>query len=228
MLPFCFVIIFIMFPLKDKIQLPGFAVITAILVFINAYVFYLEISAVDLTKFIEAYALIPSALGFSNPLPLITYQFLHGGWVHLLTNMWFLVIFGPNLERVWGHAKFLLFYLAAGAAAAFAQIFFTSFSDIPMLGASGAVAGVLGAYFVYFPSHRINTLVPLGFIPLFLAIPAGIVLLYWFGLQVVAGAYTDNLINGGVAFFAHIGGFLTGVILASATRIKVKYPENFD
>lgn len=212
-----------MFPLKDKIQLPGFALVTTALVFINAYIFYLEISAIDLIKFINSYALIPASLSFSNPLPLITYQFLHGGWVHLLTNMWFLVIFGPNLERAWGFLRFTFFYLLAGAVAAFAQIIFSGDSLTPMLGASGAVAGVLGAYFVYFPNHKITTLVPLGIIPLFIGIPAGIVLLYWFALQVLSGFFSDSLVSGGVAFYAHVGGFLTGVILAAGTKAKIKY-----
>ena len=116
--------------------------------------------------------------------------------------------------------RFLVYYLGAGVAASLLQILFVGNISVPMLGASGAIAGVLGAYFVYFPHHKINTFVPLGFVPLFIGIPAGIVLLYWFGLQLVGGLYIEPEASGGVAFFAHIGGFLTGVVLALATKMK--------
>lgn len=210
-----------MFPLKDQRALSGVAYVSYLLVLANIYIFYLELSSVDIESLINAYAFIPGQFSLTNPaswLTIFTSQFLHGGWIHLLTNMWFLAVFGPNMEKAWGPLRFLIYYLLAGAAAVFAQLLFTSSPELPMLGASGAIAGVLGAYFVYFPHHRITTLVPLGFIPLFIAIPAGIVLIYWFGLQLVAGLYGDNLVSGGVAFFAHIGGFLAGVILAAASR----------
>ena len=198
-------------------------VVTYLLILFNVYVFYLELTVVDFQRFIETYSLIPQALDLSHPstwLPLITAQFLHGGWFHLFTNLWFLFIFGPNMERAWGTLRFLIYYLFAGVLASLLQLLFVAEPTIPMLGASGAIAGVLGAYFVYFPQHKINTLIPLGFIPLFIGIPAGLILIYWFGLQLLGGFYIEPAAAGGIAFFAHVGGFLAGVILALVTRPK--------
>jgi len=212
-----------MFPLSDQTKLPGLAAVTFLLVAAFVYVFYLELSAVDLENFILKYSLVPAKFEAFNPstwFPLVSSQFLHGGWFHLVSNAWFLLIFGPNMERAWGSLRFLVYYLGAGVAASLLQILFVGNISVPMLGASGAIAGVLGAYFVYFPHHKINTFVPLGFVPLFIGIPAGIVLLYWFGLQLVGGLYIEPEASGGVAFFAHIGGFLTGVVLALATKMK--------
>lgn len=211
-----------MFPLKDRLQLPGFSYVTYALIAINAYVFYMELATLDLDKFISLFALVPAQFSLSNPLswyPLATSQFLHGGWFHILTNMWFLLVFGPNLERAWGWKKFLPFYLLGGVAAALLQLLFTNNPAIPIVGASGAIAAVLGAYFVYFPHHRITTLIPLGFIPFFIGVPAGIILIYWFGLQLAGGlVVAQEAANlGGVAFFAHIGGFLAGVLFAVAS-----------
>ncbi|OGE86355.1 MAG: hypothetical protein A3J48_02560 [Candidatus Doudnabacteria bacterium RIFCSPHIGHO2_02_FULL_46_11] len=210
-----------MLPLQDQKRLPGLAAVTYLLIAINVYVFYLELSAIDIEAFIAKFALIPSQFLLSNPAswpPLITSQFLHGGWFHLITNLWFLAVFGPNMERAWGSARFLIYYLSAGIAAAFLQLLFTTQADIAILGASGAIAGILGAYFVYFAHHKISTLIPLGFIPFFIGIPAGLILIYWFGLQIFGGFYASPSELGGVAFFAHIGGFLAGVVLAIATR----------
>ena len=188
--------------------------------------FFLELTALDLAKLINTFALVPAEFSLSSPatwLTLVTSQFLHGGWFHLITNVWFLAVFGPNIERAWGPAKFLWFYIAAGIAAALIQLIFTAESGLAILGASGAIAGVLGAYFVYFAHHRITTLVPLGFIPLFIGIPAGLILLYWFGLQLLGGFYVQTSNLGGIAFFAHIGGFLAGVILAVLTPLNERH-----
>jgi membrane associated rhomboid family serine protease len=212
-----------MFPLKDRTQLPGVVVVSYLLVFANVYGFYLTLSAVDIAAFVNRYAFVPAQFSIFEPasmLSVFTSMFLHAGWLHLLANMWFLAVFGPNMERAWGPLRFLFYYLIAGVAAIFLQYIFTTHPELPMLGASGAIAGVLGAYFVYFPQHRVTTLIPIGFIPIFLGIPAGIILLYWFGLQVVAGLYGDSVVQSGVAFFAHIGGFLAGLILAVSTRPK--------
>jgi len=142
-------------------------------------------------------------------------MFLHGSWMHLLGNMWFLWIFGNNIEDSMGHARFVVFYLACGVAAALLQVVFNPDSGIPMVGASGAISGVMGAYLVLYPRVRVFCLVPIGIIPISIALPAWTMLLYWAGLQFVSGLF--GLISaeerGGVAFWAHIGGFVAGLVL---------------
>jgi membrane associated rhomboid family serine protease len=145
----------------------------------------------------------------------LTSMFLHGSWMHLLGNMWFLWIFGNNIEDSMGHARFIVFYLAGGVAAALLQVVFNPDSGIPMVGASGAISGVMGAYLVLYPRVRVFVLVPIGIIPISIALPAWTMLLYWAGLQFVSGliGMIGAQDKGGVAFWAHIGGFVTGVVL---------------
>ncbi len=149
-------------------------------------------------------------------LTLISSQFLHGGWLHLLGNMLFLWIFGNNIEDRFGRIRFLLFYLAGGVAAGLAQIAIAPDSDIPTIGASGAIAATLGAYLVLFPRARITSLVFLGFFYQLINVPAVVVLVFWFALQLVDGIASLGVTEatGGVAFFAHIGGFVFGVVVA--------------
>jgi membrane associated rhomboid family serine protease len=147
-------------------------------------------------------------------LNVLTSMFLHGGWMHLLGNMWFLWIFGNNVEDSMGHARFVVFYLACGVAAALAQVFVSPSSGIPMVGASGAISGVMGGYLVLYPRVRVFCIVPIGFIPMSIALPAWTMLIYWMVLQGIGGL--TGLLSeerGGVAFWAHLGGFLAGVIL---------------
>jgi membrane associated rhomboid family serine protease len=143
-----------------------------------------------------------------------TSMFLHGSWMHLIGNMWFLWIFGNNIEDSMGHARFVVFYLLCGVAAALAQVIANPASGIPMVGASGAISGVMGAYLVLYPKVRVFTLVPIGFFITSFALPAWTMLLYWLGIQVVSGL-TGLLAEeqGGVAFWAHIGGFVAGLVL---------------
>jgi membrane associated rhomboid family serine protease len=145
---------------------------------------------------------------------LITSMFLHGGWMHLLGNMWFLWLFGNNIEDSMTRPRYLLFYLLCGLAAALAQVFADQNSPIPMVGASGAISGVMGGYLVLFPRVKVFTFVPLGFVMTTLALPAWVMLLYWMGLQFL-GTIGSSLKEGegGVAFWAHIGGFVAGVVL---------------
>jgi membrane associated rhomboid family serine protease len=143
-----------------------------------------------------------------------TSMFLHGGWMHLIGNMWFLWIFGNNIEDSMGHVRFLVFYLLTGIAAAVTQVVTGPDSAIPMVGASGAISGVMGAYLVLYPRVRVYTLLPLGFFFTTIALPAWTMLLYWIGLQTlsgVVGLFGEQ--KGGVAFWAHIGGFVAGIIL---------------
>jgi membrane associated rhomboid family serine protease len=143
-----------------------------------------------------------------------TSMFLHGSWMHLLGNMWFLWLFGNNIEDSMGRARFVVFYLVCGVAAALAQVLASPGSIIPMVGASGAISGVMGAYLVLYPRVRVFAVVPVGFIPLSIALPAWTMLIYWMVIQVVSGL--SGLLaeeRGGVAFWAHVGGFVAGVVL---------------
>jgi membrane associated rhomboid family serine protease len=148
-----------------------------------------------------------------HPINLLTSMFLHGSWMHLLGNMWFFWIFGNNIEDSMGHGRFLVFYVISGLAAALLQVFITPASLLPMVGASGAISGIMGAYVVLFPRVRVFTLLPLGFFFTTIALPAWAMLGYWMLLQFLGGLQSYGGGGGGVAFWAHIGGFLAGVIL---------------
>ena len=153
-------------------------------------------------------------------LPALTSMFLHGSWMHVIGNMWFLWIFGDNIEDYLGHFKYLLFYLLSGLAAAFAQVVLNPHSRVPTVGASGAIAGVLGAFFLLYPRAKVLIWFPIFFL---FYLPAWVTLGYWFVMQFVSGAATSianySETSGGVAFWAHVGGFLAGIIL-----IKI-FPE---
>jgi membrane associated rhomboid family serine protease len=144
----------------------------------------------------------------------LTSMFLHGSWMHLLGNMWFMWIFGNNIEDSMGHVRFVVFYVACGVAAALAQVFASPASAIPMVGASGAISGVMGAYLLLYPRVRVFAMVPIGIIPVSIALPAWTMLIYWVVIQVISGL--SGLLaeeRGGVAFWAHVGGFLAGLVL---------------
>lgn len=208
-----------MIPLSDSKPAGIVPIWTILIILINVLVFFLEITAPDTEAFISRFALIPSLVDFnifSTLIPFITSQFLHGGFLHIISNMLFLWIFGDNVEAEWGFL-YPIFYLFCGIIAGLSQYIFTPGSDIPMIGASGAVAGVLGAYFAWFSHHSVKTLVPVfGFFTV-LNIPAGFMLFYWLITQFLSGAFSFSFNMGevgGVAYFAHIGGFVSGWILA--------------
>jgi membrane associated rhomboid family serine protease len=144
---------------------------------------------------------------------LVTSMFLHGSWMHLLGNMWFLWIFGNNIEDSMGRPRFVVFYLVCGLAAALLQVVITPASSIPMVGASGAISGVMGAYLVLYPRVRVFAMVPLGFVLTSMALPAWTMLVYWLLIQFVGGATALGREGGGVAFWAHVGGFVAGAAL---------------
>jgi membrane associated rhomboid family serine protease len=147
-------------------------------------------------------------------LNVFTSMFLHGSWLHVLSNMWFLWIFGNNIEDSMGHRRFVVFYLACGVAAALLQVAVSPASRIPMVGASGAISGVMGAYLVLYPRVRVFAIVPIGIIPVSIALPAWTMLLYWAGLQFLGGLVGFlGEERGGVAFWAHVGGFVAGLVL---------------
>ncbi len=148
-----------------------------------------------------------------NPGSLVTSMFMHGGWFHILGNMWFLWVFGDNIEDVMGPVRFVIFYILCGLAAAAAQIATDPSSTIPMVGASGAIGGVMGAYALLYPRTHVHTLIFLGFYVTTVAIPAVFMLGYWFVLQLLGGLPALGSSTGGVAFWAHIGGFVTGLAL---------------
>lgn len=209
-----------MIPLRDSHPAGRFPFWVLMIVALNIYVFYLELTSVSPDLFILQYALVPNLVDFSVPqtlLPFISSQFLHGGFIHIISNMLFLWIFGDNVEEKVGLLLFPFFYLASGVVGGLVQYVFIPNSEIPMLGASGAVAGVLGAYFAWFGHHTVKTLVPVfGFLTV-MDIPASVMLFYWFVTQLFSGAASITLATGqlgGVAFFAHIGGFAFGFLVA--------------
>jgi membrane associated rhomboid family serine protease len=206
-----------MFPIRDEESSGIFPFINIALIALTAYIFYLQLIEVDPEAFVLRYALIPSKINFSDLsslFPFISSMFLHGGWLHFLGNMWFLWIFGDNVEGAFGHVRYLFFYLFCGIVSGLVQYFFAPYIDIPTLGASGAIAGVLGAYMSLFPDHKIDTLLFLIFISR-VEIAARYMLLYWFIIQLFSGVgslgYADA---GGVAWWAHVGGFAAGWILS--------------
>jgi membrane associated rhomboid family serine protease len=148
----------------------------------------------------------------------LTSMFMHGGWMHLIGNMWFLWIFGNNVEDSMGHTRFLIFYLLCGAAAAAAQTLTDPDSIIPMVGASGAIGGVMGAYVLLYPRVNVHMLIFLGFYATTIAVPAVFMLGYWFVLQLISGAASIGAEGGGVAFWAHVGGFVAGAVLVLVFR----------
>jgi membrane associated rhomboid family serine protease len=204
-----------MLPLRDSQSSGRFPIVTFLLIAINVFVFYLEITAADPEAFISQYALIPSQLDFSNPgtwRPFLTSMFLHAGFVHIISNMWFLWIFGDNVEDRLG-LFYLPFYLLSGVVGSFAQLIFMRDSAIPMLGASGAIAGVLGAYLVLFPRNTVSTLVPVFGFATIVNLPASAMLFYWFFTQLFSSVASIAVMTGetgGVAYMAHLGGFLSG------------------
>jgi membrane associated rhomboid family serine protease len=210
-----------MFPLgDDNSQRRTVPVVTFALIGLNVLMFLLELSAGD--GFIDTWAFVPARFAASpagQAVTIFTAMFMHGGWAHLLGNMLFLWIFGDNVEDRFGRGKFLFFYLVTGIAATFAQFALAPHSTVPNVGASGAIAGVLGAYILLFPQARVNVLLGRQVV----AMPALVVLGMWIAVQLFSGmgsiAYTDENANmGGIAYMAHIGGFFTGLLLALLFR----------
>ncbi len=207
-----------MFPLRDVVRTKKFPLATFLILGLNVYVFFLELALPDPEAFIEKYSLIPARVDFNNItslLAFVTSQFLHAGFLHIVSNMWFLKIFGDNVEEKFGSLFYLFVYLLSGVVGGFVQYLFVSDSSIPMMGASASVAGILGAYFVFFPHHFIETLVPVGFFMTTIRIPASVMLGYWFLIQIFSGFGSIVVAQvGGVAWWAHVGGFATGWIIA--------------
>jgi membrane associated rhomboid family serine protease len=201
-------------PLRDVIPSRTTPYITVTIIILNALAWFYEISMQEraLNRFLFLYGVVPAAF---SPATLITSMFLHGSWSHVIGNMWYLWIFGDNVEDRVGHGRFLVFYLLCGIAAALGQVAMDPSSALPTVGASGAIAGVMGAYFVLYPHSRVLTLIPWIFLQI-VELPAIFLLGVWFLMQLVnagAVAVTANTGGGGgVAFAAHVAGFLVGVV----------------
>ncbi|HVH10308.1 MAG TPA: rhomboid family intramembrane serine protease [Gemmatimonadales bacterium] len=228
-----------MIPYKDENPTELTPVVTVGLIIVNTLVWLLVqgggLNTPELARSVCQLGLVPGEVlhvlppGTSVPLgpgmhcvvtaqanwwTVITSMFLHAGWVHLIGNMWFLWVFGNNIEDSMGHGRFVVFYLLCGIAAATAQIISDPHSAVPMVGASGAISGVMGAYVLLFPRVRVHTLVWLGFFVTTVALPAYVILGYWFFYQLLLGTVTAlTRMEGGTAFWAHVGGFLAGLAL---------------
>ncbi len=208
-----------MIPLYDTLRSRRFAVVNWLLIGLNFVVFFYELSlsSAGLNRFSSVWGLVPTRL-MAHPesdwITIFSAMFIHGGWFHILSNMWVLFIFGDNIEDRLGHARYLIFYLLSGVAAALLESFLLAGSNVPMIGASGAIAGVLGAYLISFPRARIASIVPIFFIFTIIEIPAWIFLLFWFVSQLFSGwlSLEGAAASSGIAWWAHVGGFLFGLL----------------
>jgi membrane associated rhomboid family serine protease len=226
-----------MFPYRDENETQRTPIVTLAIIGLNVFVWLFVQGAgqpLPLAESVCNLGLIPGelteAVPPNTPMPmgddlvcltdpgrqsshLLTSMFLHGSWMHLIGNMWFFWIFGNNVEDSMGRLRFIVFYLICGLSAALLQVLLNPASNIPMVGASGAISGVMGAYLVLFPRVRVYAMVPLGFFLTSLALPAWVMLVYWMVLQFFGGLSSFGREGGGVAFWAHVGGFVAGVVL---------------
>lgn len=204
-----------MIPLRSSERVYSPAVVTGILIAINTVVFLYEetLSQAGLERLVMTWGIVPDRLQLAS---LFTSMFLHGGWLHLIGNMLYLWVFGRNIEDLIGSGKFLAFYIICGLISAVVQVIFNAFSPVPTIGASGAIAGVMGAYLIKFPRSRIVTLVIFVIFFTTMDIPAAFLLLFWIAMQFFSGfgsIGSADYTGGGTAWFAHIGGFLAGMLL---------------
>ena len=212
-----------MIPLRDVIPSRTVPYLTVTIIILNALAWFYELGLPreDLPVFLQQFGVVPA---FFAPPTLISSMFLHGSWSHVLGNMWYLWIFGDNVEDRMGHFRFLIFYLLCGIVAAFGQIVIDPTSTLPTIGASGAIAGVMGAYFVLYPQSRVLTLIPLIIFWEIVELPAIFLLGFWFLMQLFSAgaiAATANSHSGGVAFMAHVAGFITGLVGVFIFRKRV-------
>jgi len=222
------------FPIRDTVQSRSFPLVNWGIILANVLVFFLELElpSSQLNSFIATFGLVSASLDVTHPitfLPFLTHMFLHGGWFHIISNLWILFIFGDNVEDRLGSGRYLLFYLLGGVAAGALQVFFSPDSQVPAVGASGAIAAVMGAYFLFYPRARVFTLIPVIVIPWFVEIPAVLYLGFWFLSQLFNGflslAGTANMQMGGVAWWAHIGGFVFGLVMARLFTVRKEKPR---
>ena len=232
-----------MIPLRDTILRQGFPAVTWVIILLNGIIFLYEISIPKdmLQQLFYLFGVVPArysypswavvhGLPFDHYLTFITAMFLHGGWLHIIGNMWFLYVFGSTVEDRLGHFRFLIFYLLAGLGAGLIYFVIDIHSRIPEFGASGAIAGVMGAYIVLFPRARILTMILIVFFPFFVELSAFFFIGYWFLIQLFAGtiSFASQATQGGVAWWAHVGGFVAGIVLILLFRRRAhrkSYPD---
>ncbi len=234
-----------MFPIKDTIPRIRFPSVTWALIILNGIIFLFEISIPKdtLQMILYLFGLVPArysypqwayiqGLPFDHYLSFLTNMFLHGGWVHIIGNMWFLYLFGSGVEDRLGHGRFLIFYLLSGIAASVIYYVFAIHTKVPVMGASGAIAGVMGAYLVTFPRAKILTMILIVFFPIFVELSAFFYIGFWFLLQLFSGTLSlaSQATEGGVAWWGHVGGFIAGVVLLPFFRSKKvsnrkRYPD---
>lgn len=213
-----------MFPIRDTNRSDTFPIVNWMIIIFNASIFIIQIRLPRETVEIlfNTFGVVPNRFVELHPLApisLFSSQFLHGGWLHIIRNLWILYIFGDNVEDRMGHLQYLIFYLITGIAGGLLQVITQPFSNTPMIGASGAISGVLGAYILFFPRARVLTFVPIFILPWLVEIPAVIFLGIWFLSQFVNVINEASaVINSGVAYWAHLGGFGAGFILARRFR----------
>ena len=215
-----------MIPLRDNIPSKSFPFVNYCLIALNGYFFFVELQqghGARLQTFVDQWAVIPSQLWLHfgrRFFTLVTAMFLHGGWLHVLSNMLFLYIFGDNVEDTMGHFKYLVFYFLTGIVANGTQAYLSATSSLPLIGASGAIAGVLGSYFFFYPYAKIVTLIPIFIFFTIREIPAFFFLGFWFVLQTMSGvgslstALVTKQSMGGVAWWAHAAGFVAGILMS--------------
>ena len=212
-----------MIPLRDTIPAKNYPVVNATIIGVNLLVYLIQLGqGPEISEFIKTYGLVPARYSlpqftsqFSTGhqvLSFFSFMFLHGGFWHLLGNIWFLYIFGDNVEDHLGHLRYILFYLLCGLASGASHLLLNMNSNVPTIGASGAIAGVMGAYFILHPFSKILTLIPILFIPWFIEIPAFFFLGFWFILQFISAASVRAEVSS-IAWWAHIGGFIFGIII---------------
>jgi membrane associated rhomboid family serine protease len=225
-------------PIGDSVPIRSWPVVTWGLIALNVFVFFHELTlGPGLEAFIRTWGFVPAdyfLLGETDPgalaeryMPIFSSMFLHGGWAHLIGNMIYLWIFGDNVEDRLGHLRYLLFYLLSGVVAALVQAHLFPASTIPTVGASGAISGVLGAFLILFPTARVFTLVPLLLFFPVVELPAVLYLGFWFLMQLMSGTVSLTVVPdaGGVAWWAHVGGFVVGFVLAPLLRRRQSYPR---
>jgi membrane associated rhomboid family serine protease len=233
-----------MFPIRDSVPSRSVPVVTRALILINVVVFFFELTLPEesIKNLFYLFGVVPArfthpdwAADVGIPLdsywPILTHQFLHGGWFHIIANMWTLWIFGDNVEDRMGSFRFAIFYLLCGSIAGVTHLLVNPDSAVPSVGASGAIAGVLGAYLLFFPTARLIVVFPILFFPFFFEVPAVLYLGIWFFGQLFSG--TAALVGpdqvGGIAFWAHIGGFVSGLLLCGlfVRRRRRSQPDEY-